>query len=266
MAADGDELTPERIAAALAADATLGAPVQHYPVAVSVESLAQAWVRQRDAPEGALLVADAELSARGRRGTSWVSVAGRSLAFSVVLRPGLPPAGEGLLWLLASLAAAEGVEQATGLDVRLKWPNDLLVGGLGLGGVRVDAQLGPGTVDTAVLTVRVNTGLTEQDFPDTLRGTVTSLAMQGVSQSRVAVLAAVLARLSVRYAEGVPALLEAYRARCDTLGTRVRAYLMPTGEAAGRAVDVEEHGGLVLETTSGRGSIGVDGLQRLETT
>lgn len=262
----GGDLSAERIVAALGTDRTFGHPVQYFGVGVSAESLALGWARKQDAPEGALVVMDVELSARGRRGVTWVSAAGRSLAFALVLRPALPPAGEGLLWLLASLAAAEGVEAATGLDVGLKWPNDLLVDERGVGGVRIDAQLGPGVIETAVLTVRLNVGLEPDDFPDGLRPQVTSLAMEmeGDAPPRLAVLEAILDRLDQWYEAGVPALLEGYKARCGTLGTRVRALLMPSGEAVGTAADVDGQGGLVIKTPSGHGSIGVDRLKRLE--
>lgn len=262
--ADGDDLSTEHIEARLGSDRAFGAPVQYYDVGVSAESLALAWARQHDAPEGALVVTEVELSPRGRRGQTWVSAAGRSLTFALVLRPALPPAGEGLLWLLASLSAAEGVQAVSGLDVRLKWPNDLLVGGRGLGGVRVDAQLGPGVIETAVMTVRLNVGLQPDDFPDDLRPQVTSLAMEGAAPARLTILEAILDRLGERYEAGVPALLEDYRARCDTIGTRVRALLRPNGEAVGVAEEVDDQGGLVIRAPSGRGTIGVDRLQRLE--
>lgn len=259
-----EPLTAEAISAALAPDALLGSQVRIYEVGVSAESLALAWARREEAPEGALVVAEIELSARGRRGVTWISAPGRSLSFAVVLRPGLPPAGEGLLWLLASLGAAEGVAAATGLDVSLKWPNDLQVGGRGIGAVRVDAQLGPGAIDSAVITVRLNTGLVAEDIPDGLRSEVTSIALEGAATPRTAVLASVLTHLEVHYSAGVTALLDRYRELCVTLGTRVRALLMPTGEAVGQAADIDEHGGLILETGSARGTIGVDGLRRLE--
>lgn len=265
MAATAEDLTVERLQATLGGERLFGHPVQAYEVAVSTESLAQAWARQEDAPEGALVVADAELSARGRRGTSWVSVPGRSLAFSVVVRPGLPAAGEGLLWLLTSLATAEGLEAVTGLDARLKWPNDVLVDGRGIAAVRVDAHLGPGQVELAVLTVRVNVDLSEDDLSRAPGRPVTSLAVEGVSQPRVAVLSAVLDRLEARYGESVSDLLTAYRARCDTLNRRVRAELMPSGEAAGLAGDIDETGALVVESGSRRSVVGVDALKRLET-
>lgn len=262
MAAD-TELTVEAVAAALPAERSLGEPLQVFPITVSTEALALSWAHQDDAPEGALVVADAELSARGRRGAVWTSRAGRSLAFSVVLRPGLPPEGEGLLWLLGSLAAAEGVAGLTGLDVRLKWPNDLRVGGRGLGCVKVDAHLGPGAIESAVLTVRLNVGMASEEFPDAIREEVTSLAIEGADHPRTAVLAAVLAGLERRYGEPVATLLDAYRARCDTIGARVRAELMPAGEAAGRGADVDERGGLVVETGAGSGTLSVDVVRRL---
>lgn len=264
MGTTAEDLTAERLEAVLGNKRLFGHPVETYEVAVSTESLALAWARQRDAPEGALVVADAELSARGRRGTPWVSVAGKSLAFSVVTRPGLPAAGEGLLWLLVSLATAEGIAELTGLDARVKWPNDVLVEGRGLAAVRVDAHLGPGQVESAVLTVRVNVDLSETDLGRATGRPVTSLALEQRPQSRVAVLEAILKRLEERYGQSVSDLLDAYRERCDTLDHRVRAELMPSGEAVGVAVDVDETGALVVESGAKRSIVGVDALKRLE--
>lgn len=258
------ELSAERITAALGADRRFGTPLHVYPVAVSTESLALGLIRQQQAPEGTVVVADVELSARGRRGPVWVSVAGKSLAFSLVVRPELPPEGEGLLWLLASLGAAEGTAAACGLDVRVKWPNDLLVGAGRLGTVEVDALLGPGRVDAAVLTVRVNVGLSADDFPPTVQGDVTSLTLEQATCDRVSVLAAVLEGLEAHYGQSVGALLDAYRSRCDTLGRQVRALLMPYGEAAGRAADVDERGALVIDGAGEQGAVGVEVLKRLE--
>ncbi len=245
-------------------DLGLGRPVQVFPLAVTTESLAMGWARQQQAPEGAIVVADAELSARARRGPPWVSVPGKSLAFSVVLRPELPPEGEGLLWLLAALGAAEGIEAVADINVPVKWPDDLLVDDRRLGMVRSDAHLGPGRIESAVVTVRVNVGLTEDDFPAEHRETATSLALEGVDRPRPEVLASILARLEACYGMSVPELLDAYRSRCSTLGRQVRAQLMPVGEAAGRAADVDERGALVVEGPGGRGFVSVGVVKRLE--
>lgn len=241
-----EPLSAERLAAALGDASGFGTPHQVYPVTVSVDSIALAWLRQEGAAEGAVVVAESELSARGRRRVTWTSVAGGSLAFSVLLRPQLPVEGEGLLWLLASLAAAEGVEEATGVAVRLKWPNDLLASGRRLGLVDVSAQLGPGQVETAVLTVRLNATLTADEVPTGLRDEATSLTVEGGEASRETVLARIVERLEARYSGGVPELLDAYRKRCATLGQHVRAEMEPTGVVAGVATDIDSGGRLVV--------------------
>jgi BirA family biotin operon repressor/biotin-[acetyl-CoA-carboxylase] ligase len=261
VAAD-DPLTTERLAQALGPDPSFGAPHQVYPVAVSVDAIALGWLRQEGAPEGAVVVAESELSARGRRGIPWVSVAGGSLAFSVVLRPELPPEAEGLLWPLASLAAAEGVEEATGLRPTLKWPNDVLLAGRRLGLVDVEAQLGPGRLESAVMTVRLNATLEADEIPPNLRDEATSLTVESSAASREHVLARVVERLEARYTGGVSELVSAYQQRCQTLGRAVRAELQPAGEVAGTATSVDGGGRLVLDDDESA-ALTVDLLTRL---
>lgn len=255
-------LTAERLAEELGDDAGFGVPHKLYPVTVSVDALALGWLRQEGAPEGAVVAAESELSARGRRGVPWVSVAGGSLAFSVVLRPQLPPEAEGLLWPLASLAAAEGAQEATGVPISLKWPNDLLAGGRRLGLVDVSAQLGPGRIESAVVTVRLNATLEPEEIPDGLRDEATSLTAEGGAAARERVLARIVERLEVRYGGGVPELLAAYRQRCATLGRAVRAELQPSGEKTGTATSIDGGGRLVFDGDE-TAALPVDVLTRL---
>ena len=84
----------------------------------------------RDLPIGTIVVADHQEAGRGRAGRSWDAAPGTALLVSFVLRP------NPLLSLAAGVAAAE----ACGPKVRLKWPNDLLLGGRKLGGILVEAS------------------------------------------------------------------------------------------------------------------------------
>jgi BirA family biotin operon repressor/biotin-[acetyl-CoA-carboxylase] ligase len=220
-----------------------------YPVAVSVEAMASAWARQEQAPEGATVVAAQELAARGRRGTVWKTIPDRSLSLAVVLRPALPPAGEQLLWLLASLAAAEGLDKLGVAEVRLKWPDDIFVGDGKIGVIRVQAHLGPGQIDSAVLTFRLNLSVTPDDVPDASPASVAGATGGTVEPSEV--IDAVLTALEGRYHGGVEPLLAAYRARCLTIGTRVRAELLPRGEVEGIAKAVDDQGSLEVEVHGG---------------
>jgi BirA family biotin operon repressor/biotin-[acetyl-CoA-carboxylase] ligase len=171
----------------------------------------------------------------------------RSVA--VVLRPALPPAGEQLLWLLASLAAAEGLDKLGVAEVRLKWPDDIFVGDGKIGVIRVQAHLGPGQIDSAVLTFRLNLSVTPDDVPDASPASVAGATGGTVEPSEV--IDAVLTALEGRYHGGVEPLLAAYRARCLTIGTRVRAELLPRGEVEGIAKAVDDQGSLEVEVHGG---------------
>src|SRR3954471_6988411 len=88
--------------------------------------------------EGAVFLADAQTSGRGRRGRTWFSPPGAGLYVSTILRPGRSRDRERatlLTTLAAGVALVEGVQAATGLAPSLKWPNDLYVGRRKLAGI-----------------------------------------------------------------------------------------------------------------------------------
>ena len=78
------------------------------------------------APHGSVYFADEQQAGRGRGDHAWHSSAGEGLYVSVLLRPDIPAARLPLLPLAAGLAAAEAIRAASGLEVDLRWPNDLL--------------------------------------------------------------------------------------------------------------------------------------------
>lgn len=245
---------PDPALAAALAGLPLATPLRTYPVAVSAGVLALAWARQEAAPEGALVVVGSELAARDWQGQPWSAAPG-SLAAAVVLRPGLPPAGEGLLWLLAGLAAAEGLRDAAGVDATVGWPADVLLDDRQVGVVTVDATLEPGRITAAVITLRVAiTG----PAPG---GARTTLAAEGVPSSAPEVLAAALRRLERHYAASVPDLLGAYEGASATLGRRVRVRLRPRGERVGDAVGIDSDGRLRLDAGGGTVLLGADAVE-----
>src|ERR1700731_1016213 len=94
------------------------------------------------APEGLVVVADHQTAGRGRLGRSWESPPGASLLASILLRPVLPPARLALCAGAVALAAADACAALTGVEPRLKWPNDLVVGGRKLAGILAESDPG----------------------------------------------------------------------------------------------------------------------------
>jgi len=111
---------------------------------------------RRGAPLGSVFFADEQRAGRGRGGHAWHSVAGEGLYVTVLLRPRIPTACLPLLPLAAGLAAADAVEVASGLNVDLRWPNDLLIGPRKAGGILVEAHSEDSAVGFAVVGIGIN--------------------------------------------------------------------------------------------------------------
>lgn len=194
------------------------------------------------AADGTAVLADSQSAGRGRRGRAWLDEPGASLLVSVVLRPRLEPVGLPLLSLAAAVAVAEALAQVAGVAARLKWPNDVLVGGRKIAGILLESRLGP--PPTVVVGIGVN--LTQRTFPPSLRAGATSVALETDRPvARETLLDALLEALD-RWRRSLErgrtaALLERWRALADTLGRTVSI-----DGAHGVAVDVDADGALLL--------------------
>src|SRR5581483_7327114 len=140
-----------------------------------------------------VVVADQQTAGKGRLGRAWHSPPGANIYCSVILRS-LPETGKlPLIPLLTAAAIALALQDIVALPARLKWPNDILLNDHKVGGVLCEsAGIGQaGAVVVIGIGLNVNEGA--GGFPEDLRATATSLAMElGRSLDRAAVLAAVL--------------------------------------------------------------------------
>jgi BirA family biotin operon repressor/biotin-[acetyl-CoA-carboxylase] ligase len=206
---------------------------------------------RRGAPHGATWVAEQQTEGRGRQGRAWLSPAGENLLFSVLLRE--TPASSRLpqIALVAGLAVRDAVARALGNgDAKIKWPNDVEVGGKKIAGVLVEAITAGSRVEAVVIGVGIN--VHTRVFPVEIAERATSVALvaSAVARSnppdRAAILADTLASLDadLHVLEGrglrmVHARLEA----ADALrGLRVRSDAGDEGVAAG----IDDDGRLIV--------------------
>lgn len=228
-----------------------GHTVRQYRMGVSGAALAGAWARQEEAPHGATVVVEREVSPLGRLGKLWPIPPESTLSFAVVLRPPLSVEDADAAWLLAGVAAAEGAEVASGRPMATWWPDMIrdLESGEDVGAIKVEIQLGPGKVRSAVASIRLDLAKLGLDGRDELLG---------------AVLAAV-DRHSQSLEEGSEGVAAAYDGRCALRGRRVKLRLLPKGESRGVVRRVNRTARLELESTTGMVQrIGIDNLRDLE--
>ncbi len=129
------------------------------------------------APEGTVVTARGQSSGRGRLGRRWFSPPGVGLYLSVILRPPLEPEQAARLSLVGGVAAAEAIERATSLSPSLKWPNDILIGRLKVGGLLSEGAGGGKRLDYLILGVGINVNTDTHQFPEELKGRACSLKM-----------------------------------------------------------------------------------------
>jgi len=230
-----------------------GRSMRHFPVAVTSEAMALAWANQEDAPQGATVVVDHEIRPSGLHGRIWNVPPADSLACSVVLRPTVSVEEADSSWLLAAVAAAEGAQQVSGLELATWWPDAVVVAATRaqVAAVRVEVQLGPGRVKSVVVTLRF-------DLP--------GLGLDASRKDELleAVVGAV-DRGSAVLSEGAAGTAAEYDSRCALLGHRVRITLLPKGETRGTARHVNRAARLELESGSGLiEKIGVDQVRDLQ--
>ncbi|MGH2810695.1 MAG: biotin--[acetyl-CoA-carboxylase] ligase, partial [Actinomycetota bacterium] len=153
-----------------------------------------------------------------------------------------------------------------GLETRVKWPDDILVGGRKIGGMKIEAQLGPGEIASAVVTGRLNINVPEDSFPDAIRDRSTSVLMEtGSEMALPEALNAVLGGIEERYeSDDVSRMMQAYLERCETIGKRVKALLLPKGEVAGVATGVDPFGSLQIQVGGRTVPVVIDTLKKLE--
>ncbi len=188
------------------------------PRAVRLQSVGSTQDVARELPIGSVVVADHQTAGRGRLSRTWEAPPGSGLNASFVLK------ASPLLSLAAGVAAA----QACGPAVRLKWPNDLLLGERKLGGILIEVS-----GQKAVVGIGIN-----------LKWAPPGAARLGIPRDQ---LLADLQRLLDRWASApAPEVLTAWRALSDIVGRRVRVEL-PDRVLEGMAEDVDENGSLVVD-------------------
>lgn len=226
----------------------LGRRVEFFSTIGSTNDIASARAASGD-HEGAVFVADAQTSGRGRRGRTWCSPPGAGLYVSTILRPGRSRDGERatlLTTLAAGVALVEGVRRATGLLAALKWPNDLYAGRRKLAGI-----LAEGAGDSVVLGYGIN--VSPASYPPDVADRVTSLEGElGRDVDRPRVFAETLCALASRYddlLEGrFDAILDAWRSLAPAAeGARV-SWTTPEGVQSGMTAGIDDRGALLVRS------------------
>lgn len=227
----------------------------------STNERAFAALEDGNARHGDVHVATFQTAGRGTHGRRWSAREGENLLMSAVLLPPAPAPSTIALTMAVSLAVSDAV-LGIGVPARLKWPNDVLVGSAKLCGILVETRGFDASAPHFVVGVGCNVRQTEFPPEVTAEREVTSLALQGAETSPDALLDALWGGLCRRLAQDAATLSRAYLERLQLPATV--AVSVGTTRASGRLIALDAEGGLVLETTAGRETFGLEYVTALE--
>jgi BirA family biotin operon repressor/biotin-[acetyl-CoA-carboxylase] ligase len=211
---------------------------------------------EEGAEEGTVVVAESQRRGKGRLGRQWESPPGVNLYCSIILRPPILPYHASQLTFLSAVAVARAVAATTSLQPTIKWPNDVLVGGLKVAGLLNEMSAETEKVNFVVLGIGININMNRSQFPADLRHPATSLAIEtGGTVSRIGVTRALLEALDALYGDYLSHGYEPVRAewllRSNMVGCQVRVSFHDS-EVTGEVTGIDDDGALMLKLPNGR--------------
>ena len=231
-----------------------GKKVVYYDETDSTNNQAKAYGEKGEA-HGTLFVADMQAAGKGRRGRAWVSPAGSSIYMTILLHPDVLPTKAPQLTLVMAMAVAEGIRKVTGLETKIKWPNDIIVNGRKVCGILTEMSTEIDYINYVVIGDGIN--VNQETFPEEIRDTATSLKIETGSSVRRSVLIATIMECFEQFyevfmtTEDLSGLQERYNAMLVNLGREVRV-LEPGNEYEAHALGINRTGELIVRTVDGQ--------------
>ena len=226
----------------------LGRKVQHF---ATIDSTNQEVMRQAaaGAAEGLVIMADEQSAGRGRLGRRWHTTE-EALALSLLLRPKLPPEKVPQLSLVTAVALQQALQPYCA-EIRIKWPNDLLIQGAKVAGILTEMRAKPGQVEAVVVGIGINLQPPKGGWPETITQPATDLQTHALSPiTRLDCAAALLQSLDLWYRRylqhGFTPVREAWWQAHVASGQKVRVFNGKT-YIEGIATALDDDGALLLD-------------------
>lgn len=233
----------------------LGHEIHYEDSVISTNEMAKK-IANAGCADGLLCIAEEQVGGKGRLSRGWFSPYAQGIWFSVVLKPPFLPQEAAKCTLLAAVAVVKGVNEYTGVEAGIKWPNDILFGGKKMVGILTEMNAEFGHINYVVIGTGINVNIKTEDLSDELKDIVASLSQVADKEiNRAELLALILKHLEDLYEQvlkdGFAPILAEWRKWSVTLGKEVKV-LAPDETYEGKAVDIDEEGLLVVERKDGR--------------
>lgn len=248
LGATADLLLPAEIREGLATRVFGAEDIVHLPETDSTNLRAKE-LAALGAVEGTIVIAERQTGGRGRKGRSWFSPEG-GIYMSCILRPRMTPSEAPGITLMTGVAAAEAINLLTRLNARIKWPNDILVGGRKIAGILTEISADMDGIDYVVVGIGINVNISREDLGDDIREIATSVLIEtGGPLARSRLVRAFLEQFEIYYRiiqdQGFEPIRKRWKDLSGIIGRRTRVEMIGK-TLTGQVFDIDTDGVLLL--------------------
>lgn len=231
----------------------IGKEIHYFREVDSTNEVAKG-LAEEGAPEGTVIIAEKQRKGRGRRGKPWISPIGGAW-MSLILRPDTLPINAPQLTFTAGVAAAKTIKNEYGLDVGIKWPNDILIENKKVCGILTEISTEKDSIDYIIAGIGIDANVDLSQLPVELRNETTSLQMELEEEiPRMILVRKFLENFEIMYNQfnqgKFQKILQKWRKYSKTIGSYVEIR-KGTEVIQGEAVGVNREGVLILELQDG---------------
>ena len=207
------------------------------------------------AVEGTLVVAEEQTTGRGRLDRAWYSPKHTGVWMSLILRPQIPPSQAPQLTLLAAVGVVQAIQEVTGLEPDIKWPNDILIHQKKLVGILTELQAETDRINSVIIGIGINVNQELNHFPESLHSIASSLSIEkGKKIDRAKLIQVILLKIEKLYKEylqhGFKVVKLLWESYATSIGKQIIARTL-NGSIEGKAIGIDEEGVLLLEDEAG---------------
>jgi len=207
---------------------------------------------KKGAEQGTIVLSKIQTKGRGRFDRNWKSPED-GLYFSIILRPNCKPEKATIFPLLAALSICETVKSICDLDVKIKWPNDVLINGRKVSGILLETESKKDLIDHVIIGIGINLNIDLDMLSKEFNATSISYEI-GIKLNYFDFFKKVLFQLDKFYkifSEGkYDIVLSEWKQNSDTIGKNVKIK-SSNEEMLGKAINIDENGFLIIKTESG---------------
>lgn len=228
----------------------------HYEESVESTQRIADRLANENVPEGTVVIAEEQVSGKGRLGRVWHSPKYTGIWMSLILRPKIPLPRAPQLTLLTAVAVVQAIEEQTGLTPEIKWPNDILINGKKLTGILTELQAEADQIHSIIIGIGINVNQHLDDFPVELQSIATSLSIEkGEEISRSSLIRCIFEKFEKLYMyyldEGFLPIKLLWESYAVSIGKTIKARTL-NNLIEGKALGITDEGVLQIEDINGK--------------